>query len=157
MCFGPSLQERLAATPFSMRIPTFKEAVAIGNGSTIYVFPINSAVVFVWDKYLSEMDWGLWYMVDGGNAYKVVLWPYGPSASVGNINDNWDKVAKQLAVKIPPRVFFILSYISSSLDPEYLEEPKIVSIRDFNREKVRALAARLKSQLLDLIVRDAWG
>jgi len=141
-----------------MRIPVFEEVVVLSEGSTVYVFPTNDPnVVFIWDKYLSEKDWGYWHMIVGDYVYKIVLWPYGPSASIGNTEESWDKVVEQPTVKIPPRVFFILTYISSSFDPEYLEEPKIISVKDFDKERVRALAAKLKSQLLDLIVEDAWG
>jgi len=143
-----------------MKIPTFGEVVVVSDGDVIYVFPTNYPhVTFMWHKYLSEKDWGFWYMytAEDGRAYKVVLHPHGPSASIGDVEESWGRVLKRTPVKIPPRVFFILSYASSSFDPEYLKEPKIVSIKDFDRERVRALATRLKSQLIDLIIEDAWG
>jgi len=138
-----------------MRIPTFKEAVAISENDTVYVFPIdNPSVVFIWDEYYSD-DWGFWYLVADGQAYKVVLHPRGPSASFGGVHDSWDDVLKRPAVRIPPRVFFILTRISSSY-LDYFREPKVVSIKDFDKGSVRSLAATLKSQLYDRIVEDAF-
>jgi len=84
-----------------------------------------------------------------------VLHPRGPSASFGDVRESWDDVLKRPAVRIPPSAFLILTRISSSwLD--YFREPKVVSIKDFDKGSVRSLAATLKSQLYDRIVEGAF-
>jgi len=47
-------------------------------------------------------------------------------------------------MRLPPSSFFILAYVASRGAEEFTE-PKIVSIRDFDRNKVRELARRLKA------------
>jgi len=142
-----------------MKVPTFGEAVAISDGGTVYVFPVNNTdVAFIWDEYFSEGDWGFWCMVAGGGAYKVVLSPgrEGPVAQIGGVREDWRDVLRRPALRIPPRVFFILTYVAST-HLGYFGEPKIVSIKDFDESRVKALAAALKSRLYDAIVEDAWG
>jgi len=84
-----------------------------------------------------------------------VLHPRGPSASFGDVRESWDDVLKRPAVRIPPSAFLILTRISSSwLD--YFREPKVVSIKDFDKGSVRSLAATLKSQIYDRVAEDAF-
>jgi len=138
-----------------LEIPRFSKVVAVNSGGTVYVFPLDRTdVMFVWDPEEADRDWGFWYMLTEDSAYKVVLAPHGPAASIGLAEENWDEVLRREAKRIPPRVFFILTYIASSVMEwlgEKFVEPKIVSIKDFDRTAVRSLAARLKSQLLDRV------
>jgi len=143
-----------------LKIPRFSEVVAVNSGGTVYVFPLDRTdVMFVWDSEEADRDWGFWYMVTEGGAYKVVLIPYGPAASVGSAEEDWSNVLRREVKRIPPRVFFILTHIASSVMEwlgEKFVEPKVVSIEDFDRTTVRGLAARLKSQLLDRITSDLF-
>jgi len=122
----------------------FREAAVVSDGGLIYVFPLENMpnTVFVHD---AEEQWPHWYIVFGNEtAFKIALDPRGPYAKFGHVYEPWDVVAaRPPAVRLPPSSFLILAYAASK-GTEELAEPKVVSIRDFNRDEVRELARRLK-------------
>jgi len=129
-------------------IKLFKEAVVVSEKEFVYVFPLNMPnTVFVWDAVASWGDWAHWYVVIGHEAaYKMVLSPRGPNARFGTLEEPWDRISiKPSAVKISPGAFLILAYVASVDDLNVFAEPKLISIRDFDRRRVRALATRLRN------------
>jgi len=123
----------------------FKEAAVISDGELVYVFPTENMpnTVFTWDA--KVRDWSRWYAIIGyAMAFRMVLDPRGPYAKFGHVHEPWDVVANRPpAVRLPPSSFFILAY-TASRGVEEFAEPKIVSISDFDYDKVRELAKRLK-------------
>jgi len=122
----------------------FKEAVVISDEELVYVFPLDNMpnTTFVHDV---EEQWPYWYVVIGNvAAFKMALDPRGPYVKFGHVHELWDVVASRPpAIRLPPSSFFILAYVTSRGVEEFAE-PKIVSISDFDYDKVRELAERLK-------------
>jgi len=123
----------------------FKETVVISGGDLIYVFPIDNMPNTVFVHNVEEGSWSRWYVVVGQEAtFKMALDPRGPYAKFGHIHEPWGAVAERPpAMRLPPSSFFILAY-AASRDAKEFAEPKVISIRDFDRDKVRELARQLK-------------
>jgi len=140
-----------------MEVPKFKEAVAISNDGVVYVFPLDnpSNTVFIWDTEESNNDWANWFVITDKGALKMSLHVgSAPYATVGSIDEHWDEVLFGSSVQITPAMFFILIYAASN--PSNFSEPKILSIKNFDKEKVRALAKALKAHWLDLASADIY-
>jgi len=122
----------------------FKEAVIVSDERLVYVLPLDNMpnTTFIHDV---EEPWPYWYTVIGNVvAFKMMLDPCGPYARFGHVYEPWDVVvSRPPAVRLPPSSFFILAYVASEGAEEFAE-PKIVSIGDFDYDKVRELAKRLK-------------
>jgi len=126
-----------------MEVPKFREAVAVSHGGIVYVFPIDRPdTVFIWDVDETGDDWANWFVVTEERAFKMVLYVGNkPYAAIGSISEDWFDIIFKPRFQIPPTMFFILIYVAANFT-SFLE-PRVLSIKDFDKEKVRTLAREL--------------